>query len=116
VEVLAIAIPLQAFVGRLVVAAFGERLADAKTSECRVRFGVGIPETADPTSARIVVAVPAKLVMYAIHQVAGSVDLTETEEVADRERVGPQVALLRRHAGQSGALCEARHQHLRGLV
>ena len=52
----------------------------------------------------------AQDVVHAVDEGEREVALVEREEVADRERVGPQVAALGFSRGQTGALGEAPHQ------
>src|SRR5678815_5394546 len=55
-------------------------------------------------------SVSAEHVMDMTDQRERIVDPAQSEEVADRERVGPQIPSLRLRAGQPGAIRKARHQ------
>ena len=57
---------------------------------------------------------PSELVMDRLDQRNGALGIAELEEIADGERVGPQIAALPTRTGQSGALRKARHQVTRG--
>ena len=48
---------------------------------------------ADPAGARVVGAMAAEDGVDLFDQAFGAIDLTEREEIADGERVGPQVTL-----------------------
>jgi hypothetical protein len=122
VEVLAVAIPFQPLVERLIGLSFGKRLADPEAAHGGVRFAFRRRESADPSGAAIVGAMATEDVMHAIDQaqgefgrVRGSGRAMEPEKIADRERIGPEIALRRAIGGQTGAIREARHQ-LEGLV
>ena len=117
VEVLAVAIPLEPLVDRLVGAALGQRLADPEPAARRVGFTVLLGEPADPSGAAIVGAMSTEDVMHPIDQLERQLRVArvsrhvrEAEEVAHGERVGPQVALWRAVRGQTRALREPRHQ------
>src|SRR5262249_48911900 len=74
-------------------------------------------EPADPSRAAIVGAMASEDLVHSAHQLERQLGvarrsrhLPETEEGADREGVGPQVALLRARRREAGALREPRHQ------
>ena len=58
VEVLAVPVPLEPLVERLVGAALGQPLADAQTAARRVQLALALAQTAEPAAARVVGSVP----------------------------------------------------------
>ncbi len=75
-----------------------------------MRFSPLLVESADPPVACVVGAMASERVMNLVHQPERELPLAEAEEVADGERVGPQIALRRAIGGQARALREALHQ------
>jgi hypothetical protein len=67
VEVLAVPVPLQALVERLLRSALGQRLADAQAAAGRVPLGLVASKPTDPPGARVVVPVSAEHAMDLIH-------------------------------------------------
>ncbi len=110
VEVLAVAVPFEALVERLAFAALGQLLADAQAAAGRVLFALRVREAAQPAGARVVGAVAAEHVVHPVDQPQRQVPLSEREEVADGERVRPEVAALRARGSDAGALEEIAHQ------
>jgi hypothetical protein len=101
VEVLTVAIPLQALVEWLASIAFFERFANPEAACRRMAAPSLVTEAADPPAAHIVTAKSPKHSMHLIDQLycAASIvliacPLEQLEEVADREGVGPKVSLL----------------------
>ena len=120
-EVLAVALPLESLVERFSRRPLRQRLADAQPPARRVPLALRIAEPADPSHARVVGPMASEHVVDLIDEtqcelgvalVAGG--LCEAEEVADRERVRPQVPLRRLRGAEAGAFDEAQHE-LRGL-
>jgi hypothetical protein len=110
VEVLPVALPLEALVERLVRRTLRELLADPQAAAGRVKLAFVVGETADPAAAAIVGTVPAEQVVHAIHQRERALGLAQPEVVADREGVGPEVPIGRAISADSGAFREPRHQ------
>jgi len=116
-EVLPVPIPLELVVEWLAWAALGELLADPQAAAGRVRLGLPGEKAAQPPALRIVGPALAQRVMHSMDQRQREVCVPrftgrarEAEEVADRERVRPQIALPGSLGRQSGAFREARHE------
>jgi hypothetical protein len=116
VEVLAVPVPLQLVVERLVVAPLGQRLPDPQSPAGGVRFPLVLAEAAQPPSPGVVEAVAAQHVVNLIDEPQRELRVAvhaggsrQSQEVADREGVGPQVATLR--AGRLEARAGGERQH-----
>ena len=117
VEVLAVAVPLQPLVEGLVGPALGEPFADPKPATGRMVLPLALAQPADPSRARIIVTMSSQCVMHAVNQAQSQFRVPlfpgrtrQTEKVANREGVGPQVALLRAFGTQPGAFRELQHE------
>ena len=127
VEVLAVAVPLEALVLRLgewlVERAFAQRLADAKAARGRAKCAGGVVESADPAGARVAWAVAAEDFVDEVGELDGVVEVllhggraVKREERGERVGVGPEVAA--RGIGRTvkaGADGEGAHQAFGGL-
>src|SRR5262245_11858623 len=116
-EVLTVAVPLESLIDRLVRRALGERLADPQPTTGGVGFSFLLGEATDPSCAAIVGPMVTEDLMHSAHQPERQLGvarrsryLPEAEEGADREGVGPEIALLRPVRGETGALCELGQQ------
>src|SRR5262249_3118226 len=116
-EVLTVAVPLESLIDRFARRALGELLADPESTAGRVGFAFLLGEATDPSCSAIVGAMVTKDLVHPAHEperqlgvVRRSHCMPEAEERADREGVGPQVALLQPLRREARALCEPRHQ------
>ena len=121
-EVLPVTVPFQTVVEGLAGSAFGKLLADAQAACGRMRRRGAV----EPAAAGIILAMPAQRLMDELDEAEGQARVTvvpgparDRKQVADRERVRPQVALaafaLREPDHQPGRLLQAfsvRRPHL----
>ena len=117
VEVLPVTIPLEPLVERLVGSALRQRLADAQATTRGVSVSRSAGQPADPTGAVVVGAMATEDVMHMTDQLERQLRKAriprlagESQEIADGERIGPQVTLLRPLGGEARTLGEPRHQ------
>ena len=96
VEVLAVALPFEAVLNRLVGAPLRQRLADAQPARGGMRLPRLLVEPADPAGAPIVGAMPAEHVVHLIDQREREIDVarvsgraTESQPRAYGERIRP---------------------------
>ena len=68
VEVLAVALPLESLVEGLAWCALGQGLPDPEAAASRLGFSLLVCETADPSSAAVVGAMPTENVVHAMDQ------------------------------------------------
>ena len=113
-EVLPVTVPFQTVVEGLAGSAFGKLLADAQAACGRMRRRGAV----EPAAAGIILAMPAQRLMDELDEAEGQARVTvvpgparDRKQVADRERVRPQVALaafaLREPDHQPGRLLQA---------
>jgi len=137
VVILPVPLPLEPLVERLAAPAFGERFADTEAPDRRVYFALPVGEAADPARSPVVGAVPAEGVVHLTNEAEGEVPIglflrpvVEFDVVADRIRIGPEVAprigergvkpcpagKLRHEVANGRDTCVLVHLSLRGWV
>src|SRR5262249_27691797 len=116
-KVLAVSIPLEAPIQWFAHRSLGKCLADTQAAARGMRFALLFAESADPTGSGIAGTVTAQLVMDLVHQANCELGVAlvpcrscQSQEVADSERVRPEVALLGSLGCEPGALGEVYHE------
>jgi hypothetical protein len=99
-EVLTILVPLELRIRRLVRSALIQRLADAEATAGGMPLALFVGQAADPTLPWVVISMATQDMMHLVDKFPCEAQITvllaglpsEAEEVADRERVGPEIA------------------------
>lgn len=120
-EVLAVPIPLQALVNWLIGVALVERLTDPQTARGRMAATCLFIESADPSAARIVIAISPENLMHLIDQFSGIAQVffivrlsEQLKKVAGCKCIGPKISLVMLRRGtQAGSHGEFGHQSSR---
>ena len=100
VEVLAVAVPLQAFIEGLIGTAFRKLFADAQPGSGWMRLALLVAEPTEPTVTRVTIPMSPQRLMDLIDQLQGKCIVlfftghaSQTDKVAYGEGVCPEIAL-----------------------
>jgi hypothetical protein len=97
-KILAIPVPFQAFVNRIITVTFVELFADPQTPFRGMQSTLFLIQTADPSGSGVVFTMTPENIVNLIDQAEGEVPVLiipcltkELKEVADGKSIGPQV-------------------------